>query len=230
MKIGFIKDVFSGMPHVMASMENEVIHVKSITEFGKSIIDEFDFDEKNISANVPVGCVFTGFFADKNNLQVPEKETQVKQENFAYAGKSINDISHRKINAIGLEMNKFTNSTNKINAIAFKAESFKNSVRRSNFIRRMHSGKIIFNEKMGRIELNPKFAFSSIEKEVLNSSFGKSFIRKSADKEIMQSSDKRRVARRAKVLLGLAGGDRSHEKQQISERIDKARRQVKNGK
>lgn len=230
MKIGFIKDVFSGMPHVVASMENEVVHVKSITEFGKSIIEDFDFDEKNISATVPVGCVFTGFFADKNNLQVPEKETRVKQENFTYAGKSINDISLRKINAIGLEMKKFTNSINKINVIAFKAESFKNSLRRSTFIRKTHGGKIIFNQKIGRIELNPKFAFSGIEKEILNSSFGKSFIRKSADKQIMQSSDKRRVARRAKVLLELSGGERSHEKQQISERIDKARRQVKNGK
>jgi hypothetical protein len=230
MKIGFIKDVFSGMPHVVASMENEVIHVKSITEFGKSIIEDFDFDKKDIGATVPVGCVFTGFFADNNTLQVLQKETRVKQENFAYVGKSIKGTSRRKINAIGLEMNKFTNGINKINVIAFKAESFKNSVRRSTFIRRIHSGKIIFNEKMGRIELNPKFAFSGIEKEILNSSFGKSFIRKSADKQIMQSSDKRRVARRAKVLLELSGGERSHEKQQISERIDKARRQVKNGK
>ena len=226
MKIGFVKDAFGGMPHVMATEQNGNIKVKSITEFGKSIINDFDFDSNNISMTIPDGFMFTGFFEKTGKEELSNSEKKLRQKSFVYSG-SFNEKSLQKENTVSsVLINRFSNSINKINVIAFKAATFKNSSKRSEFLNRINTGKVLFDQRLGRIVQNPKFSFSHVEEEILRDSFGDGFIRKTAEK----TKAKRRVSRRARILSNLNDVDDSGSNKTILSRIDKARKDVKNGR
>lgn len=230
MAIGFIKDAFSGIPHVMASTDGNEIKLKSITEFGKSIISDFNFDKNDIAHTVPIGFMFTGFISEKQEISPKKIVTIDAAKNLVHAGSTKNILVRSKVNAIDLEINKFKNSLNKLNAVAFKASAFKTSQRKSEFIRRAKSGKVIFNERLSQIEINPKFVFSHIEKELLTNEFSQGFMRKTADRIAPKKGTNRRVMRRAKILTEITSESAPKKKKPISERIDKARKQVKYGR
>lgn len=226
MKIGFVKDAFGGMPHVMATEQNGKVQVKSITEFGKSIINDFDFDSSNISATIPDGFMFTGFFEKVGTEENLSSEKKVRQKSFIYSG-SFSEKSLRKEKTVSsVLMNRFSNSIDKINVIAFKAAAFKNSSKKSEFLNRINTGKVLFDQRLGRVVQNPKFSFSHVEEEILRDSFGDGFIRKTAEK----TKAKRRVSRRARLLSNLNNEDTSASNKTTLSRIEKARKDVKNGR
>lgn len=226
MKIGFVKDAFGGMPHVMATEQNGNVQVKSITEFGKSIINDFDFDSNNISMTIPDGFMFTGFFEKTGKEESSISEKKLRQKSFVYSG-SFNEKSSQKEKTVSSALiNKFSSSIDRINVIAFKAAAFKNSSKRSEFLNRINTGKVLFDQRLGRIVQNPKFSFSHVEEEILRDSFGDSFIRKTAEK----TKAKRRVSRRARLLSNLNDEDASGSNKTTLSRIEKARKDVKNGR
>jgi hypothetical protein len=226
MKIGFVKDAFGGMPHVMATEQNGNIQVKSITEFGKSIINDFDFDSNNISTTIPDGFMFTGFFDKTGKEETLSSEKKLRQKSFVYAGFFHEKSLSNQKNVSSILINKFSNSVDKINAIAFKAAAFKTSSRRSEFLNRVNTGKVLFDQPLGRIVQNPKFSFSHVEEEILRDSFGDGFIRKTAKK----TKAKRRLSRRARLLSNLNNEDSYGSGKTTLSRIDKARKDVKNGR
>jgi hypothetical protein len=226
MKIGFVKDAFGGMPHVMATEQNGNIQVKSITEFGKSIINDFDFDSNNISTTIPDGFMFTGFFEKTGKEEAVSSEKKLRQKSFAYAGFFHEKSLSNQKNVSSILINKFSNSVDKINVIAFKAAAFKTSSRRSEFLNRINTGKVLFDQRLGRIVQNPKFSFSHVEEEILRDSFGDGFIRKTAEK----TKAKRRLSRRARLLSNLNNEDSYGLGKTTLSRINKARKDVKNGR
>lgn len=229
MKAGFIKDAFSGMPHVMAFLEHDDVKLKSITEFGKSIITDFNFNKKDISNTIPVGFIFTGFITESDSEKV-ETKINAKNDKLAYVSSQKNVILRSKINARDTNIKKFNSAIDKLNAISFKAEAFRHSTKKSEFLRRVNSGKVVFDECFAKIDINPKFAFSHVEKELISNTFGSGFIRKSADKDMMRGPKNRRVLRRARVLTDLSKESQPKSKNNISVRIENARKQVKNGR
>lgn len=226
MKIGFVKDAFGGIPHVMATEENGRIEVKSITEYGKSIINDFDFDSKNISTTIPDGFIFTGFFEKSTIEQESKQEQKFREKSFSYVGSFETQTPTRNSTVSSTAISKFSSSINRINAIAFKASAFKNSTKRSEFLNRINNGKVLFDERLARIAKNPKFSFSHVEEEIVRDSFGDGFIRKTAEKP----KGNRRVARRARVLTDLNDEKNLNTKKTILSRIDKARKDIKNGR
>lgn len=226
MKIGFVKDAFGGVPHVMATENDGHIEVKSITEYGKSIINDFDFDSKNISRTIPDGFIFTGFFEKTSASSESKTETKLREKSFSYVGSFESQMPTKGRTVSNAVISKFSTSVNKLNAVAFKASAFKNSTKRSEFLNRINSGKVLFDQRLARIAKNPKFAFSHVEEEIIRDSFGDGFIRKAAEK----GKSNRRVSRRARVLANLNDEKSSSTKKNILLRIDKARKDVKNGR
>lgn len=226
MRIGFVKDAFGGVPHVMATDNNGRIEVKSITEYGKSIINDFNFDSADISKTIPDGFMFTGFF-EKNGVEESVKpEKKFREKSFLYVDSFGKKSPSRKHNISNALIAKFSNSTDKINAVMFKAAAFKNSAKRSELLNRINSGKVLFDQRIARVKQNPKFSFSHIEEEIIRDSFGDGFIRKTAQK----TKTKRRVARRASALMKLNDNQDAGIEKNILLRMDKARKDVKNGR
>lgn len=223
MRIGFVKDAFGGMPHVMATDNDGRIEVKSITEYGKSIVNDFRFDSDNISATIPDGFVFTGFFEKSSVSGIGDNERKIRQKSFAYTGSFTSNSTIKARAVSGVLIAKFSGSLNKLNAIAFKAAVFKNSAKRGDFLSRINKGKVLFDERLARVSTNPKFSFSHIEEEIIRDLFGDGFIRKTAEKTKVN----RRTARRARLLDNLNDKDKN---KNILSRINKARKDVKNGK
>lgn len=226
MKIGFVKDAFGGIPHVMATENNGRIEVKSITEYGKSIINDFDFDSKNISTTIPDGFMFTGFFEKTGMEKEVKQEHKFREKSFLYAGSFEIDSPSKNRTVSSVAISRFATSINRINAIAFKASAFKNSTKRSEFLNRINNGKVLFDQRLARITKNPRFSFSHVEEEILRDSFGDGFIRKTAEK----TKGNRRVARRARILTNLNEDKNVNTGKTILSRIDKARKDVKNGR
>lgn len=227
MKIGFIKDAFGGIPHVMATMSGDEIELKTITEFGKSIVSDFDFDVKDIANTIPVGFMFTGFIGEKAENNVAP---HVSSKTFSYVGSVKENFVPNPRNAIGVSISKFSNTIDKINAVSFKASAFKTATRKSEFQRRINSGKVIFDEQLRKTALNPKFAFSHVENELLHGSFSEGFIRRTAEKTAKPKAEKRRAARRSRALEELSSGDEKTKKMSFLARIEKAKKEVKNGR
>jgi hypothetical protein len=229
-KIGFIKDAFSGMPHVMASTDGNKVEVKSITEYGKSIISDFNFDVKNISNTIPVGFVFTGFVSEKTNNDLVNTENVASQKSFTFSSSIKNSFTEKKPNITGVSINRFKNILDKANAVEFKVSAFKNATRKSEFLRRVGSGKVIFNQQLRKVYANPKFAFSEVEEDLIRGAFTEGFIRKSADKTAAVKPKNRRTARRAETLEMLSSGSKPKQKETLISRMQKAKRDVKNGR
>lgn len=226
MKIGFVKDAFGGIPHLIATNNDGNIEVKSITEYGKSIINNFDFDINNISQTVPDGFIFTGFFEKNLQNESTEIEKKITKKSFAYSGSLSKNVTKTKIFATNTLINRFSNPINKVNVIDFKAAAFKNSNKKSDFLNRVNLGKVIFDQRLARIGINPKFSFSHVEEEILRDSYGDGFIRKTVEK----MHKNRRVSRRLRSLSSIEEIEISPTKNSVISRIDKARKDVKNGK
>jgi hypothetical protein len=230
MKIGFVKDAFSGMPHVMASKNGEKIEVKSITEYGKSIVADFNFDVKNISNTIPVGFIFTGFVSQPHETDDLRIEKIVAKKDLRLSGSFKNDSSNKKPNATSVAISKFSVAIDKINAVEFKATAFKNSTKKSEFLRRINSKKVLFDERLRTIVKNPRFAFSEVEKDLIHSQFTDGFIRKAADKDMSKKPKNRRMSRRAEALENLSSESEMNPKSRIALRMQKARKDVKRGR
>ena len=230
MKIGFVKDAFGGMPHVMATIDNGRVEVKSITEFGKSIIADFDFDRENIARTIPVGFVFTGFVEKAISAQDSQIEVQTRQKSYTYSDSTRVAKAGGRISAANTSLSKFKNSGDKINAIAFKAKIFNTSSRRGEFFQRITSGKVLFNQRLAKISLNPKFAFSHVEHEAVRDSFGDGFIRKAADKDYGRAGENRRVLRRSRALTNLGGEETAFNGKSVLSRMDMARKDIKHAR
>jgi hypothetical protein len=226
MKIGFIKNAFGNMPHAVATEADGKIEVKSITEFGKSIINNFDFDKDNISSTLPEGFVFTGFTEKAIPAEFEQSPDHVKTKSLAYSCSFTAEQIGKKSAVSNISINKFTNSADKLNAISFKASAFKSSSRRGEFLARISSKKILFDQRLARVSNNPKFAFSHLEEEGLKSYFSDGFMRKTAQKTTLN----RRAARRARVLSSMNEEEKSKPKKNILSRINTARKDVKNGR
>jgi hypothetical protein len=230
MKIGFVKDAFSGMPHVMASKNGDKIEVKSITEYGKSIVADFDFDVKDISNTIPVGFIFTGFVSQSNKTDDLKIEKIVNKKDLKLSESFKSYSSKKKPNPTSVAINKFSVAMDKINAIEFKATAFKNSTKKSEFLRRINSKKVLFDERIRAIAKNPKFVFSEVEKDLIQSEFTNGFIRKAANKTTSSKPKNRRMSRRAEALESLSSESEMNPKSRIALRMQKARRDVKRGR
>lgn len=226
MRIGFVKDAFGGMPHVMATDNDGSIEVKSITEYGKSIVNDLKFDPDKISTTIPDGFIFTGFFEKNGVEKSANSEKKFREKSFLYVDSFGRKSPSKSNNISNALIAKFSNSADKINAVVFKAAAFKNSAKRGELLNRINSGKVLFDQRMARVKQNPKFSFSHIEEEIIRDSFGDGFIRKTAQK----TKTKRRVARRASVLMKLNENQNAGTENNIMSRMDKARKDVKNGR
>lgn len=228
MKVGFVKDAFRGMPHVMATISNNEIQVKSITEFGKSIISETSFRANDIANTIPAGFVFTGFSEKSVVLDSETKIAAVDTPVFSYSGSVSNVVSNQKLRASSLSLSKFAKPHAKINAVAFKAGAFKNSSKKSELLRKIASGKVIFNDSLGKVLVNSKNPLGHIEYDLIKSSFSDSFIRKTVEKTFTFTTS-RRAARRAKALLG-DRSPRTATGEPLMARVSVARKQIRHGR
>jgi hypothetical protein len=230
MKIGFIKDVFGGMPHVMATSNNEKIQVKAITEYGKSIVSDFKFDIHDIKSTVPDGFIFTGFFENSKTTEDEPVSKTIEKKSYRYVATVNNSKNSNQDPIENTPIRAFSSAINKLNAISFKTSNFKNLKKRSEFKRRIKSGKVFFDEKSRAIKSHPKAQFGKIETELIYGQFGQGFIRRTAKRKTADTSSSRRLARRTKTLESITRESMTGQKESISALVSHARNEIKNAR
>jgi hypothetical protein len=230
MKIGFIKDVFGGMPHVVATSNNEKIQVKAITEYGKSIVSDFNFDVYNIKSTVPDGFLFTGFFENSEIVEDEPVSKAIEKKSYRYISTVKNERSSNRDPIENTPIRSFSSAVNKLNAISFKTSNFKNLKKKSEFKRRIKSGKVFFDEKSRAVKSHPKAQFGQIETELIYGQFGQGFIRKTANRKTAETSSSRRLARRAKTLESITRESMASQKESISARVSYTRNEIKHAR
>lgn len=230
MKIGFIKDVFGGMPHVMATSNNEKIQVKAITEYGKSIVFDFNFDAYNIKSTMPDGFIFTGFFENSEMVEHEPASKAVEKKSYRYVATVKNNRGSNRDPIENTPIRAFSSVVNKLNAISFKTSNFKNLKKKSEFKRRIKSGKVFFDEKSRALKSHPKAQFGQIETELIYGQFGQGFIRRTAKRKTADISSSRRLSRRAKTLENITRESMAGKKESISAQVSYARNEIKNAR
>lgn len=230
MKIGFVKDVFGGMPHVMATSNNEKIQVKAITEYGKSIVSNFNFDVHNIKSTVPDGFIFTGFFENGESEEEQPVTAVIEKKSYRYVATVKNDTKSNRDPIEDAPIRSFSSVVNKLNAISFKTSNFKKLNKKSEFKRRIKSGKVFFDEKSRSIKSHPKSQFGKIETELIYGQFGQGFIRRAAERKSADTFLGRRLSRRAKTLESITRESMNNESDSISTRVVHARNEIRHAR
>ena len=230
MKIGFVKDVFGGMPHVMATSRDKKIEVKAITEYGKSIVSDFNFDVYDIKSTVPDGFIFTGFFENGESEEVQPAVSVVEKKSYRYVATVKNDRSSNSESIEDMPIRAFSSVINKLNAISFKTSNFKKLNKKSEFKRRIKSGKVFFDEESRSIKSHPKARFGKIETDLIYGQFGQGFIRRAAGRKTADTPSSRRLVRRTKTLGNITRESMSSKSDSISARVVHARNEIRHAR
>lgn len=230
MKIGFIKDVFGRMPHVMATSNNNKIQVKAITEYGKSIVSDFNFDVQDIKSTIPDGFIFTGFFENGESEEDKPAAVVIEKKSYRYVNTVTNDRNLNRDPIENAPIKSFSSIVNKLNAISFKTSNFRNLKKKSELKRRIKSGKVFFDEKSRSVKSHPKAKFGKIEAELIYGQFGQGFIRRTAERKTADTSLGRRLLRRANTLENITRKSNPHEADSISTRFFYARNEIRNAR
>lgn len=229
MKIGFVKEVFGSVPHIAAFENNGKIEVKSITSFGETIINDFDFDKQNIGSSIPAGFMFTGFF--ENPESSSEKQIAKSQPlgSLVFSKSVVKNTTSSKSPIFGIGISKFKHSSNKVNAVSFKASRFRNLTKRGELVRRIDGRKTALDSRLRKITSNRNNEFSEIAEIQMRADFTDGFIRKSFEKIALDKKVSRRIDRRSKTLENLASTSRVDRNSTLSLRIERTRKEVKRG-
>lgn len=215
MEVGFIKEVFREIPHVVATRDANGIRIKGLTEYGKTLASELDLTRSALQDSIPAGFVFTGFLSQKNISNEVKSllsngdsapavvhdsikiRTSVKTQRMVSIYKKSN-----KLNASFRPLSTMNGIANKTNAVSFKANAFLVNKKRSALAQKIKAGQIGINPHLGTIREIPSNQFSSQYVEESIGRYGNSFVRKavSTKSNSLERGPSRRANRRAKSL------------------------------
>jgi hypothetical protein len=221
-KISIVKDVFTNTPHVMAISSDEEIKIKAITEYGKLIIKEYNYQNGYINAGVPDGFVKTDFKQLTPNM---EKMFSAAFDEIGWNTQKVNEMTTKIINYqktksfISRNANirksnsfkspssrslfKFKNKINKINILNYKAKTFKDNNTTSALVEKIKSRELAFDRKTNTIAAKKNDLFSQNTLDLINQDsknirlLRRHFGEKNEDFINMAKKYKRRTLRRA---------------------------------
>lgn len=165
-EISIVKDVFTNTPHVIAISSGEEIKIKAITEYGKLIIKEYNYQNEYPNAQTPDGFIKTDFKQLTPNM---EKMFSAAFDEIGWNTQKVNEITTKIINhqktksLISRNSNikksnsfkspssrslfKFKNKLNKINILNYKAKTFKDNATTSTLVEKVKSRDLAFDTK-----------------------------------------------------------------------------------
>lgn len=165
--VSIIKDVLRNTPHAIAVDDGDKFAVKSLTEFGASLIDGVFSRNSYASKNLPAGFVATEFKQANDSVQrildginfedsvvdvVAHKENQI-QKKMHHTDRRSNKTStntFRSPSSRGLD--KFKTPLEKINIVDFKARLFASASKNSEGLSAIKNDSHIgFNEKSSQL-------------------------------------------------------------------------------
>jgi len=224
-KISIVKDVFTNTPHIIAVSDNDSVKVKALTEYGKSIIEDYKFVNGYTKAAIPDGFVKTEFkelspqmqemfdaaFSQVgwNNEQINKITNKVvnqqKVKSFLDRTSNENRRNHFK-NPSSRSLFRFRDKANKINILNYKAKTFKDNSTTSSLVEKVKSHELAFDIKYSVMLAKNNNPLSSYRLEtIIQDSKNVRLLRRGVDSETKQDAlifkgKKRRVVRRASVL------------------------------
>lgn len=216
-RVGFLKEVFRGSPHIVALEKDGFIHIKTLSEFGKQIVDDgFEFVNE-IPTGIPDGFIFTGFAATTSSydglIKTAFGEMETKQLHVIHDATKQRPFSSRtRFNASRMQskqialkpISKTYSTSEKLSAISFKARAFDKSLKRTKLSQNIKAGIVAIDELRCSLKAIPTSQFSHQIVQLVNTKYGHGFIRKTVllSKKTMDnnSSSSRRTLRRAESL------------------------------
>lgn len=225
-KIGFVKEAFRGVPHIVAIKSGPDVHIKALTEFGNSIMR----DGLNMGADgiqrMPDGFVFSGFMPLNQSYSTIVKssfpEIETKQLSNISINKPVNQVVSRhllKKSTHGPEqvvlkpiLNTKSNFDKSI-LVSFKALSFKKFSRRTKFAQNIKAGFVAADMQRAQIKAIPSSRFSHQLVDEVKNIYGEGFIRKTlilSKDNLFPSSSSRRAMRRSYSITSPDGYSKSN--------------------
>lgn len=221
-EVSIIKDVFTNTPHVIAVLSNETIKMRAVTEYGKSIINEYQLQNGYTTASVPDGFVKTDFKKLTPNM---EKMFSAVFDEIGWNPQKVNELTTKAINyqksksfmsrnsnapksdssrsPSSRSLFKFKNKINKINIVNYKAKIFKDNSKTSSLIEKIKSSELAFDSINNTIvgKNSNSFAQNKLESIIQDSKnarlLKRNFGEKNADFASMTKNYNRRTIRRA---------------------------------
>jgi hypothetical protein len=218
-RISIIKDALRNMPHAIAIDDDSKFIVKSLTEFGNSLIDGVVSRESYATKSLPAGFVATDFKEINSSVQrivdginfdspeviVPSTPIVTSQKKILNASRFPSETKtngFRSPSSRGID--KFKSPIEKINIVDFKARLFSSSSRRSEvFSSIKNNQKIGFDKKSGQLISREANSLASIAINRIVERIGQKAIVRAhvAEKTANPESPSRRANRHAEFLV-----------------------------
>lgn len=218
-QVSIIKDVIRNMPHAIAVEDGSRFMVKSLTEFGNSLIEGVNSKSGYTRNQLPAGFVATSFKQaspavqkivdgisfDSAEIVIPSSPLVGSQKNLKNAARNFSETktgTFRSPSSRGLD--KFKSPLEKLNIVDFKARLFSSSARRSEgFSSIKNNPEIGFDKKSGQLISRDANGLASVAINRIVERIGqKSVLRlHTATKSSTPESTSRRANRHAQFLV-----------------------------
>lgn len=227
-KISMVKDVFSNTPHIIAISENDVVKMKALSEFGKSIMEDFNYEDGYSAAQTPDGFVKTEFKELSHKLEEVftsafseigwNNQKVINAANEDISKKQTSKLFHKRISKINSDATRqfknpasrsifrFKDKFNKRTITNYKAQTFKNNSFASSLAEKIKSNEISFNAITNSLSLKSKnslseYKFSAMIDEPKNTRvIRRSLDISTKDASALSRNKKRRILRRASSI------------------------------
>lgn len=213
MNVGFIKEVFSNMPHAMIIKTENGAAFKSITEYGKSIEKSINIKAGSIDEQLPIGFSFTGFIENSSNLktlmnnhfademsEVDKIITKTQKTKFSERKIIFKENTHSSITSSKIPNNLSLIQRN--NAIRFKVKAFIAIKKKAGIGASLRSGHVSIDQFSRNMQAKKDSVFAEILIDSMKAKYGKSMLRKtlSSGQIVPSGNQSRRAMRRSRSL------------------------------
>lgn len=165
--VSIIKDVLRNTPHAIAVDEGDKFFIKSLTEFGNSLVDGVSSRQQYTQKQLPAGFLATDFKQASaavqtilNGIHFSDEEINIVSASIKNQQKkmhhTVRELSEIKSDGFrspsSRSLNKFKSPIEKMNIVDFKARLFSSSAKRSeSFSIIKNNQNIGFNGKTGQL-------------------------------------------------------------------------------
>lgn len=220
-QIAFVKEVFRGMPHVVAIQNNGTVQTKALTEFGKHIVSDAGSIRGISDGLIPDGFIFTGFTpATKEHESILNSifsdidyKNAIGNDAAGFVSRTKIKSSKQAIEIVDMPLRKASLYPRKNVVVAFKARAFRASRNRTKISQQIKSGALHVDVKGAKLRpsYGNKFAIE-ISKDI-STKYGAGFVRR-AIKSLSSNgyaSSSRRAMRRANAISAETSSTREND-------------------